>query len=484
MAHQCNLNFRSFGPLALLGLRALLGPLALFGLLALPGLEAIALGGGTEEPSRMRGAASCSASGCHGGPRAGVSDPTALRGSEYPLWLERDPHARSWSTLNSPASIRILERLGVLVNDRIVNKEQFANCLACHNTSADNEIDGTIPRWTEGVGCEACHGPSEGWYASHYQSPDAVRNAIQHLGLYPTKPISERSAMCVRCHVGSADRDMNHDIIAAGHPALYFDMAVYHERLPKHWRDEGEDRPQRLDLWFTGQIAKARAELELIQARATHALPISQWPELAQYQCTSCHNRLDGVAPLLGQSAALASKPALVHTAAAPRRWNLEGLEVLAQSSEGRLETDALLPLLRERSSPRPSITSAAQRLLTATASHLGPPPETSSLSWNRERHSQWVASRLRQIQSDPEWEAASLTYIAVWAGLTDSREPKLVKPMETMRQGLVFTQNASLPVLPLENVPSDNPGNRIPTSDEWSKAVASIESLLERDLP
>ena len=44
----------------------------------------------------IRGAASCATSSCHGGPRAGVSSADAPRGSEYPLWLESDPHAQSW----------------------------------------------------------------------------------------------------------------------------------------------------------------------------------------------------------------------------------------------------------------------------------------------------------------------------------------------------------------------------------------------------
>ena len=33
---------------------------------------------------------------------------------------------------------------------------------------------------------------------------------------------------------------MNHDMIAAGHPALHYEFATYHECQPKHWREPGE----------------------------------------------------------------------------------------------------------------------------------------------------------------------------------------------------------------------------------------------------
>ena len=190
----------------------------------------------------VRGAASCATSSCHGGPKAGVSLPEARRGSEYPLWLERDPHAHSWKTISSDLSVKILTKLDILRDGKIANPEGYQNCLACHNTDRNLTADQLSPRIAEGVGCESCHGPAELWYDRHYQGSGSANFATTNLGLTNSRPLLQRAKICATCHVGGKDRDMNHDIIAAGHPALYFDMAVYHEALPKHWRDPDQDQ--------------------------------------------------------------------------------------------------------------------------------------------------------------------------------------------------------------------------------------------------
>lgn len=152
--------------------------------------------------SRSLGATSCSASACHGGPSAGVSQVDALRGSEYPLWVESDPHARSWRTLNSERSIDILQRLNILVDGKIQNQNAYQNCLACHNTSTDLTSDGILPVIPEGVGCEACHGPAESWVGSHYQGAASALSAIENLGLVNTRSELVRAKVCTLCHVG------------------------------------------------------------------------------------------------------------------------------------------------------------------------------------------------------------------------------------------------------------------------------------------
>ncbi|MEK0425468.1 MAG: hypothetical protein RJB11_1559, partial [Planctomycetota bacterium] len=154
------------------------------------------------QPHKALGAPSCSASACHGGPAAGVSSTEAIRGSEYPLWLESDPHARSWRTLNSEKSVDILQRLRILVDGAIVNKPAYQNCLACHNTTKELQVDGISPRLAEGVGCESCHGPSERWRDSHYQGSFSVSESIATRGLVNSKSELVRAKTCTLCHVG------------------------------------------------------------------------------------------------------------------------------------------------------------------------------------------------------------------------------------------------------------------------------------------
>ena len=107
------------------------------------------------------GAASCAASSCHAGPRASVASPTSQRGSEYTLWKELDPHARSWSTMASKQSTTILTKLGILNEGKIVKPDAYRNCLACHNTSSILEGSSASATIMEGVGCEACHGSAQ-----------------------------------------------------------------------------------------------------------------------------------------------------------------------------------------------------------------------------------------------------------------------------------------------------------------------------------
>ncbi|WP_149752962.1 hypothetical protein [Rubripirellula obstinata] len=143
----------------------------------------------------------------------------------------------------------------------------------------------------EGVGCAACHGPSEHWLGTHFTaawSPVAAEGFVNNQDLYV------RARMCASCHVGDDDRDMNHDIIAAGHPPLRYELATYHAWLPKHWRDaEASDKTfYEAQLWIAGQVAATDASLTLLKSRAEQSHSVSIWPELASYDCASCHHDL------------------------------------------------------------------------------------------------------------------------------------------------------------------------------------------------
>jgi len=261
-------------------------------------------------------ATSCSSSACHGGPQPGVTRPAAAGQSAYGLWLERDPHARSWQTICSPESIAMMTRLGILRGEQIINQAGFDNCLACHNSHRSETAEPTVmierasgsdevkrrsattrefrfPRHTEGVGCAGCHGPAEQWVNEHYLASWQPQEAIAR-GFVPSDDLMTRARMCASCHVGDHDRDMNHDIIAAGHPALRFEMAAHHSRLPKHWRDDQASDLAGFEakLWAAGAVASADAWLALQQGRAGGTTAVSTWPDFAANDCSSCHQSL------------------------------------------------------------------------------------------------------------------------------------------------------------------------------------------------
>jgi hypothetical protein len=113
-----------------------------------------------------------------------------------------------------------------------------------------------------------------------------------------TKDLVERARACALCHVGNGNSDVNHDLIAAGHPRLNFEFAGFHALMPKHW-DEAPQKQKYPDLearlWVIGQLTSAKAALELLAYRADDkklAPPGlgKAWPEFAEYQCYACHH--------------------------------------------------------------------------------------------------------------------------------------------------------------------------------------------------
>jgi hypothetical protein len=235
-----------------------------------------------------QGVGSCSAAACHGG-----SEANGIKGSEYTIWMNRDPHARAYSVLYDQRSERIVKNLhGPKATP--ATKDQL--CLKCHAMDAEPSARG--PRFTiqDGIGCESCHGPAEKWLTQHYQADwgRLSADAKGRFGMRPTKDLLVRAKMCVECHVGAADRDVNHDLIAAGHPRLNFEYGSFLATLPKHWdvRHEKARHPDfEARVWALGQAASARQALELLAHRAEPKSD-NPWPEFAEYNCFACHHDL------------------------------------------------------------------------------------------------------------------------------------------------------------------------------------------------
>jgi hypothetical protein len=243
----------------------------------------------TRSDARPLGALSCASTSCHGSP----ARPSHLRISqqEFSVWSEMDPHARFSRTLDSPAFGQIVRRLAGEDPQRTQAVQE--RCAACHDPLAQSRAtDGSAPR---GMSCETCHGNAEHWLTRHYQH-DATWQELRGLGMIDTKDLVVRAQLCASCHVGDGLRDMDHDMIAAGHPPLRFELSAYHDLIRhKHWSDrERIERPQfKVQLWAAGQLATADAALSLTAARAERARAgTAPWPEFAEFDCFACHQRL------------------------------------------------------------------------------------------------------------------------------------------------------------------------------------------------
>lgn len=240
--------------------------------------------------SPLRGAASCAFSSCHGG-----DGPPGTARSEHTTWVAHDRHARAYDVLLSQRS-RIIERnFRGLAKLEDSHPELDAACLYCHSSNVQEAQKGLAAATADGVGCERCHGPSAQWLGEHYSSAWQTLSLEQKeaRGFHDMKDLLVRARLCTDCHVGAGDNDVNHDLIAAGHPRLNFELGAFVATMPPHWDVAREKRQQpdlEAKLWAVGQLVSAEQALTLLARRAE--VPEKPWPEFAEYDCFACHQSI------------------------------------------------------------------------------------------------------------------------------------------------------------------------------------------------
>jgi hypothetical protein len=310
----------------------------------LPGLLFLALTRGViadDVAVKYLGSLSCASTACHGS-----QDDVAgsVSRSAYARWLESDPHAGAGRTLDGAPFQRILRTVSSGQADGEVDPLVSARCAKCHDPLSGFQHD-TLPG--PAIGCESCHGPAEKWIAVHYDR-DFDRAALRSLGMIDTRDLHVRAAQCVSCHVGDAERDMNHDMIAAGHPPLRFELSAYHDKITrKHWSDaERIATPDfKTQLWAAGQKASADAALNVLESRAARAAAKDKhtpWPEFAEFDCFACHQRLR--TPPFAAVALKAGRPGIPGwqpwNLALPGGGNVEPVQMLREALGQSLITD------------------------------------------------------------------------------------------------------------------------------------------------
>jgi hypothetical protein len=230
---------------------------------------------------------------CHNG-----NGPKGSSGSEYGVWMQ-DKHAKSYQVLRTPRSEAIQ-----LARSVTTPAHQDGLCLSCHvGPSWEEDRANARNLLSDGVSCESCHGPAEKWLTAHYRPPWRTLSTAEkeRLGMKNVATLTGRIQTCVGCHVGAGRSAVNHDLIAAGHPPLKFELAAYHAVMPHHWDDrkdtdraQGGRRDFEAQAWSVGQVGSARAALELLAFRAREDQSAGErpWPELAEYDCFACHHDL------------------------------------------------------------------------------------------------------------------------------------------------------------------------------------------------
>jgi len=239
---------------------------------------------------RYLGPGSCSAVACHGGiqPRS----ETKVLQNEYSTWVTQDKHASAYAVLTQP----LARQMAVIL--KIGPAENAQKCLVCHALPTDSALRAQAYELSEGVSCESCHGPASSWLGPHIQ-PTARHARMVELGLVDNKDLVARSERCLLCHLGAPGLSVDHEMIAAGHPDLVFELDSYTAAERPHWIEKAPDQKDPLSdplfgvrAWATGQAVQLRQSMRRVAMRAQNG----PWPEFSEMDCMACHHSL--TAPL------------------------------------------------------------------------------------------------------------------------------------------------------------------------------------------
>ena len=225
------------------------------------------------------GPGSCAAAACHGAIRPVAA--SRIQQTEYTTWIAQDRHARAAEALSNPVSVRMAKLLGLPA------AHNAPKCLACHTLDAP-EAQQARTFVSEGVSCEACHGPASAWLGPHTTRGWTHAQSVQ-AGMLDTRDVVKRTEICLTCHLGTAEKFVDHEMIAAGHPDLVFDLEAFSAAMPRHWRPASEADPSApVRAFSVGQLVHLRSAVERLARRVSEPA----WPEYSELDCFACHHSL------------------------------------------------------------------------------------------------------------------------------------------------------------------------------------------------
>jgi hypothetical protein len=172
----------------------------------------------------------------------------------------------------------------------------------------------------------------------------------------------------------------------AGHPPLpSVEIATFSEAMPRHWQylkekkpevqkmlhvDAGEAAFEQTKLVAVSSVVVLREELNLLASQAALAIPEMDpkviWPELAQFDCASCHHEL--LKPVWRPRPGAAAQPGRPPL----RRWPTALAELVLDQRDGpdktawRPQLQAIAQALESRPFGRPAEVAAAARQAVA----------------------------------------------------------------------------------------------------------------------
>jgi hypothetical protein len=247
------------------------------------------------EPVKYIGPGSCAATSCHGSVKPVVG--SRILQNEYSTWIVKDKHSHAYAVLTGDIGERIARVLKL--NSKAAESPK---CLACHALYTTPEQRGRPFELSEGVSCENCHGPASAWLGPH-TTRDWTHEKSVSLGMRDTRDVIHRSEKCLECHLGTKDKFVDHEMIAAGHPDLFFELDSFSAVMPRHWkspRESASGKPVEIAAWAgvrdwsAGQAVQLRAEMGRLtwRAKGERFDKKDVWPEYSELSCVACHHAL------------------------------------------------------------------------------------------------------------------------------------------------------------------------------------------------
>jgi hypothetical protein len=411
--------------------------------------------------ARIAGRASCSGRACHAGLEANAS---GVQQNEFTTWVLHDKHAQAFDVLAGERGRRIARNLG------IENARTDSRCLACHTTP---ELAGNVPEplvalRSDGVGCESCHGPAKGpdpWLTAHVAadwkklSGSAKVDAYRQHGMTMLADPEVQARACVGCHVGAPAepergipaRDLNHDLMAAGHPRLVFELSTFRANMPPHWRADLHANIPGYEalVWAAGQLESAKASAELSAYRAGEAAANkAPWPEFAEAACFTCHADLRTASWRRNAEYYAGRTPGAIPA----NRWYDELLPVLDAVAPGKAAAadKAVKDLCAELDRPVPDpakvqalATTARTEIAAAESSLKSHPFDAGTVKTLTESLARYTGTL-----KHPDWD--TLTQIALAAAaLRDAAgkgSPEAQRPLDEIFRDLAFAPGYESP--------------------------------------
>jgi hypothetical protein len=382
-------------------------------------------------PNHYDGVASCANSGCHGSTQP-LNAAHVLQ-NEYYTWLSTDRHAQAYNVLFNDRSARVAR------NMRLKGKAyQETVCLDCHTTNVPARLVSGKVDIEDGVQCEACHGPASGWRAEHTQAGWTHEQSVAR-GMTDLRNLPVRASGCLSCHLGNDKKEVDHELIASGHPILAFELDNYTEMNP-HWRrgkDSASAETHGARAFAVGQAAAFSQSLDNL---ARHARG-EEWPEFSDMSCINCHHSLETSG--WRQERGWPGRAGLPSWS--PQHWAVLRLLVGRANPSARAKLDNDVQILAVRVSRMNDANGVLQAANEARRTIDGVTPQIAALSWKDDD----VRAMMRTIASDTDFllnsdvhsaEQTALALQSLASALTRNN-PRLLKSPTTEAIDALFEE-------------------------------------------